>query len=107
MARVITLSNGKNITLSVATDESLYKSLSYYIQKELGDEFCSYLDSYARSLIEENNNLKKQLVSTEDNIGKLKYEKEETMQIVREAHSLIIDGDLNSAQESLEQILNY
>lgn len=107
MARVVTLSNGKNITLSVATDESLYKSLSYYIQKELGDEFCNYLESYVRSLIEENNNLKEQLVLTEDNIGELRYEKEEVMQFIREAYSLIIDGDLNSAQEILEQILNY
>ena len=53
MAHIVTLNNGKNVTMSVATDESLWFVLSYYIRKEMGEEFYSYLESYRKSILEE------------------------------------------------------
>lgn len=52
MAHIVTLNNGKKITMSVATDESLWSDLSYYICKEMGEEFYSYLISYMGSFME-------------------------------------------------------
>ena len=46
MAHIVTLNNGKKITMSIATDESLWSELSYYIRKEMGEEFYSYLESF-------------------------------------------------------------
>lgn len=107
MAHIVTLNNGKNITLHDVTDEVLYKSLSYYIRKELGDEFCSHLDSYVRSLVEDNKNLEKNWANAEESVGELEFEKDEMVQIVREAYNLIDEGDLESAKDALNQILNY
>ena len=107
MAHIVTLNNGQKCTLYDITDEVLYKSLSYYIRKELGDEFCSYLDSYVRSLVEDNRNLEKSWAEAEETIGELEFEKDEMMQIAREAYSLIDEEDLESAKNALEQILNY
>lgn len=107
MAHIVTLNNGKNVTMSVATDESLYKSLSYYIQKELGNEFYSYLNSYVQSLIEDNKNLGKYWTEAEESVDELDFEKDEMMQIVREAYTLIDEEDLESAKSALGQILNY
>lgn len=109
MGHIVTLNNSKNITLHDGIDQVLYKSLSYYIRKELGDEFCSYLDSYVRFLIEDNKNLEKSRAETEEeeSVGKLEFEKDEMMQIVREAYNLIDEGDLESAKDALSQILNY
>ena len=59
MAHIVALKNGKNINVFTNTDENLYKSLSYYIRNELGNEFYSYLDSYVQSLIEDNKNLER------------------------------------------------
>lgn len=52
MAHIVTLNNGKKVTISVATDESLWFDLSYYICKEMGEEFYSYLTSYMESFME-------------------------------------------------------
>ena len=52
MAHIVTLNNGKKITMSVATDESLWSDLSYCIRKEMGEEFYSYLISYMESFME-------------------------------------------------------
>lgn len=52
MAHIVTLNNGKKITMSVATDESLWSDLSYYIRKEMGEEFYNYLISYMESFME-------------------------------------------------------
>ena len=35
MAHIVTLNNGKKITMSVATDESLWSDLSYYIRRRI------------------------------------------------------------------------
>lgn len=51
MAHIVTLNNGKKITMSVATDESLWSDLSYYIRKEMGEKFYSYLISYTESFM--------------------------------------------------------
>lgn len=56
MAHIVTLNNGKKITMSVATDESLWSDLSYYIRKEMGEEFYSYLTSYMRSFMGKESN---------------------------------------------------
>ncbi len=107
MAHIVALKNGKNINVFTNTDENLYKSLSYYIRNELGNEFYSYLDSYVQSLIEDNKNLEKNWAEAEEKAGELEYEKDEMMQITREAYSLIIKDDLDSAKDALNQILNY
>ncbi len=107
MAHIVALKNGKNIHVFTNTDENLYKSLSYYIRNELGNEFYSYLDSYVRSLIEDNRNLEKNWAEAEERAGELEYEKNETIQIAREVYNLIIKGDLDSAKDALNQILNY
>lgn len=107
MAHIVALKNGKNINVFTNTDENLYKSLSYYIRNELGNEFYSYLDSYVQSLIEDNKNLEKNWAEAEEKAGELEYEKDEMMQIAREAYSLIIKDDLDSAKDALNQILNY
>lgn len=52
MAHIVTLNNGKEVTISVATDESLWFDLSYYIRKEMGEEFYNYLTSYMESFME-------------------------------------------------------
>ncbi len=107
MAHIVALKNGKNIHVFTNTDENLYKSLSYYIRNELGNDFYSYLDSYAQSLIEDNKNLEKDWAEAEERTGKLEYEKNETIQIAREVYNLIDEEDLESAKNALEQILNY
>lgn len=50
MAHIVTLNNGKKVTMSVATDESLWFDLSYYIRKEMGEEFYSYLITYIENI---------------------------------------------------------
>lgn len=110
MAHIVTLNNGKKVTISVATDESLWFDLSYYIRKEMGEEFYSYLESYKESLLEENSELKKQVEDLEANqeeADELRYEIDCTSKIVKEIQVAIKENDLDSVMHAIEQILNY
>ncbi len=110
MAHIVTLNNGKKITMSVATDESLWSDLSYYIRKEMGEEFYSYLKSYKESLLEENSELTKQIEDLEANqkeADELRYEIDCTNKIVKEIQAAIKENDLDSAMCAIKQILNY
>ena len=110
MEHIVTLNNDKKATLSVATDESLWHDLSYYICKELGNEFYSYLDSYVKSLLEENRNLSDQVEGLEgiqEEADELRYEIDCTNKIVKEVQAAIKENDLDSAMCAIEQILDY
>ena len=110
MAHIVTLNNDKNVTMSVATDESLWFDLSYYIRKEMGEEFYGYLESYKESLLEENNELKKQvedLKANQKEADELRYEIDCTNKIVKEIQAAIKENDLDSAMCAIEQILDY
>lgn len=110
MAHIVTLNNGKKITLFVATDESLYSDLTYHIRKELGDEFYNYLDSYVKLLLEENRSLSDQvedLEGVQEEADELRYEIDCTNKIVKEIQAAIKENDLDSAMCAIEQILDY
>lgn len=110
MAHIVTLNNGKNVTMSVATDESLWSDLSCYIREEMGEEFYSYLKFYKESLLEENSKLTKQvedLEAIQEETDELRYEIDCTSKIVKEIQTAIKENDLDSAMSAIEQILNY
>lgn len=110
MAHIVTLNNGKNVTMSVATDESLWSDLSYYIREVMGEEFYSYLESYKKSLLKENSELIKQVEDLEANqeeADELRYEIDCTNEIVKEIQTAIKENDLDSAMCAIEQILDY
>lgn len=102
MAHIVTLNNGKNITMSVATDESLWLDLSYYIRKEMGEEFYSYLISYMRFFM----GVFKEVVN------EFKCELEYKNAQVKEIQSLLEDSDIDfsskdSALKTIENIIDY
>lgn len=102
MAHIVTLNNGKKVTMSVATDESLWRDLSYYIRKEMGEEFYSYLISYMRAFM----GVFKEVVD------EFKCELEHKNAQAKEIQSLLEDSDIDfsskdSALKTIENIIDY